>query len=97
MGSTNKKLSVKQQEELINTLKTRFEKNMNRHKGIEWNKVLAKLEANPDKLWSLNEMELTGGEPDVIAYDKNPVNIFFMIARKKVLKGAEAYVTTEQL
>ncbi|MBM4165469.1 MAG: DUF4256 domain-containing protein [Ignavibacteria bacterium] len=65
-----KQLSAKQCEELLNTLKSRFEKNINRHKGIEWNKVEAKLEANPEKLWSLNEMERTGGEPDVIGYDK---------------------------
>ncbi len=87
MGSTNKKLSVKQQEELINTLKTRFEKNMNRHKGIEWNKVLAKLEANPDKLWSLNEMELTGGEPDVIAYDKKSGEYIFYDCSEESPKG----------
>ncbi|MDX2174428.1 MAG: DUF4256 domain-containing protein [Bacteroidota bacterium] len=65
-----KEISLKQRDELLNTLKTRFEKNMNRHKGIEWVKVQAKLEANPEKLWSLNEMEKTGGEPDVISYDK---------------------------
>ncbi len=87
MGSTNKKLSVKQQEELINTLKTRFEKNMNRHKGIEWNKVLAKLEPNPDKLWSLNEMELTGGEPDVIAYDKKSGEYIFYDCSEESPKG----------
>ncbi len=63
-------LSPKQIEELLKTLKTRFEKNMNRHKGIEWAKVNAKLIANTEKLWSLNEMERTGGEPDVIGFDK---------------------------
>ena len=63
----NKKvLSPKEGEELLSTLKARFEKNMNRHKGIEWTKVQAKLEANTGKLWSLNEMERTGGEPDVV-------------------------------
>lgn len=87
MGSTNKKLSVKQQEELINALKTRFEKNMNRHKGIEWNKVLAKLRANPDKLWSLNEMELTGGEPDVKAYDKKSGEYIFYDCLEESPKG----------
>ena len=66
-----KKLSSSQSEELLKILKDRFEKNRNRHEGIEWNKVQAKLEANPEKLWSLNEMEKTGGEPDVVAYDKN--------------------------
>jgi len=64
------KLSPQQREELLSTLKTRFEKNMNRHKGLEWSKVQAKLEANPEKLWSLNEMERTGGEPDVVNFDK---------------------------
>lgn len=65
-----KELSPKESEELLHTLKSRFEKNTNRHKGIEWNKVQAKLEANKDKLWSLNKMETTGGEPDVVGYDK---------------------------
>jgi hypothetical protein len=71
-------LNVKQREELLGTLKARFEKNMNRHKGLEWAKVQAKLEADPEKLWSLNEMERTGGEPDVIGYDeKTSEYIFF--------------------
>ncbi len=71
MGSINKKkLSPKQCEELFSTLKTRFEKNMNRHKGLEWTKVQARLEANAEKLWSLNEMEASGGEPDVVGHDK---------------------------
>jgi len=65
-----KKFSSEQQKELFSSLKARFEKNMNRHKGIEWAKVQAKLEANPEKFWSLNEMERTGGEPDVADYDK---------------------------
>lgn len=64
------KLSPAQQQELLNTLQARFEKNMNRHKGLEWSKVQAKLEANPEKLWSLSEMENTGGEPDVVGHDK---------------------------
>lgn len=67
---TKKKLSSEQQKELFNTLKTRFEKNMNRHKGVEWAKVQARLEANPEKLWILDDMEVTGGEPDVVGYDK---------------------------
>ncbi|MGM8361311.1 DUF4256 domain-containing protein [Flavobacterium sp. ARAG 55.4] len=66
-----KKLSLKESAELLKILKDRFEKNSNRHEGIEWNKVQAKLESNPEKLWSLNEMEQTGGEPDVVHYDKN--------------------------
>ena len=65
-----KKLSPQQASELIKTLKLRFEKNMNRYKSVEWAEVQAKLEANPQKLWSLNEMEVTGGEPDVVGYDK---------------------------
>ena len=69
INSNKKELSAEQREELLRALKARFEKNMHRHKGLEWTKVQAKLEANPEKLWSLNEMERTGGEPDVIAYD----------------------------
>ena len=65
-----KELSPKQREELLNTLKSRFEKNMTRHKGLEWAKVQAKLEANTEKLWSLHAMESTGGEPDVVGHDK---------------------------
>jgi hypothetical protein len=67
-----KKLSQEQREELLRTLKTRFEKNMYRHKNVEWTKVQTRLESSPDKLWSLNEMERTGGEPDVISYDNLP-------------------------
>lgn len=69
---STKKLSAAQTKELLHTLKTRFEKNMNRHKGIEWTKVQAKLEANPTKLWSLDDMETTGGEPDVVSIDNLP-------------------------
>jgi hypothetical protein len=70
INSNKKKLSPEQREELLRALKARFEKNMNRHKGLEWAKVQAKLEANTDKLWSLNEMERTGGEPDIVGRDK---------------------------
>ena len=71
MKRTGKKeLSPKVREELFDTLKDRFEKNMARHKGVEWAKVRAKLEAGAEKLWSLNEMEITGGEPDVVGQDK---------------------------
>ena len=66
---SKKQLSPSQHEELLKTLKVRFEKNMNRHKGIEWAKVQTRLEANTEKLWSLNEMEITGGEPDVVGHD----------------------------
>jgi len=68
--SNKKKLSAEQHSILLKELKTRFEKNKGRHKGIEWDNVQAKLEARPDKLWSLNEMEQSGGEPDVVSYDK---------------------------
>ena len=70
-------LSPKQTEELLKTLKARFEKNKNRHKGIEWIKVEAKLKKSTDKLWSLNEMERTGGEPDVISHDKKTGKYIF--------------------
>jgi hypothetical protein len=67
---SKKALSPEQRKELLRALKVRFEENMNRHKGLEWAKVQAKLEANIEKLWSLNEMERTGGEPDVVGHDK---------------------------
>src|SRR6478609_11589532 len=78
MKNENRKLSPEQCEELLGILKARFEKNMNRHEGLVWDKVQTKLEANPEKLWSLNEMETTGGEPDVVGYDdKTNEYIFF--------------------
>ena len=72
-----KKLSAEQREELLSVLKTRFEKNMNRHKGLEWAKVQARLEANSEKLWPLSEMENTGGEPDVVGFDKKTGEYIF--------------------
>jgi hypothetical protein len=72
-----KKLSPAQREELLSTLKTRFEKNMKRHKGLEWTKILSRLEANSEKLWSLYEMERTGGEPDVVGHDKKTGEFIF--------------------
>jgi len=72
-----KKLSPDQHSTLFKTLKTRFEKNMNRHKGLDWAKVQAKLEANPEKLYSLNEMEITGGEPDIVGHDKKTGEYIF--------------------
>ena len=77
MKSSKKELSAEQREELLGTLKARFEKNMNRHKVLEWAKVKAKLEANTKKLWSLNEMERTGGEPDVVSHDKETGEYIF--------------------
>ncbi len=75
---TKEQLSPAQREEILGKLKARFEKNMNRHKGLEWTKAQAKLEANPEKLWSLSEMEETGGEPDVVGHDKETgVHTFF--------------------
>jgi len=80
-------MKVKQREELLRTLKARFEKNMNRHKGLEWAKVQAKLEANAEKLWSLNEMETTGGEPDVVGYDKKTGEYSFYDCSAESPKG----------
>jgi hypothetical protein len=70
-------MKAKQREELLGALKARFEKNMNRHKGLQWAEVQAKLKANPEKLWSLNEMEKTGGEPDVVGVDKKTGEYIF--------------------
>src|SRR4029077_19709988 len=77
INSNKKDLSPEQREELLRALKARFEKTMNRHKGLEWDKVQAKLEANVEKLWSLNEMERTGGEPDVVGHDKKTGEYIF--------------------
>jgi hypothetical protein len=75
--SSKKKLSPGEGKELLRTLKARFDKNMNRHKGFEWTNVQARLEANAEKLWSLNEMELSGGEPDVVDQDKKTGEYIF--------------------
>src|ERR1044072_7453415 len=77
MNSKKKELWRKDREKLLKALKARFEKNMKRHTGLEWAQVEAKLEANPDKLWSLNEMERTGGEPDVVGHDKKTGEYIF--------------------
>jgi hypothetical protein len=82
-----KELSPKQREELLNTLKARFEKTMNRHRGLEWAKVQTKLEANTEKLWSLNEMERTGGEPDVVGHDKKTGEDIFYDCSAESPKG----------
>jgi len=76
-AETWKTLSPEQREQLLGALKARFEKNMNRHKGLEWAKVKAKLEPNTEKLWSLSEMERTGGEPDVVGHDKKTGEYIF--------------------
>jgi hypothetical protein len=87
MNNVKKKLSPEQSEEILRTLKDRFEKNMNRHKGLEWDKVQAKLETNTDKLWSLNEMEITGGEPDVIVHDEKADEYIFYDCSAESPKG----------
>ncbi len=84
---TRKELSPEQREELLRTLKARFEKSMNRHKGLEWAKVQARLEANHEKLWSLNEMEMTGGEPDVVGHDKQTGEYIFCDCSTESPKG----------
>src|SRR5882762_4620326 len=86
-NSKKKELSPEQHEELLSALKGRFEKNMSRHKGLEWAKVQAKLEANPEKLWSLNEMERTGGEPDVVGHDKKTGEYVFYDCSAESPKG----------
>ena len=83
----NKELSPNQREELLNTLKARFEKNRDRHKGLEWAKVQAKLEAHAEKLWSLQVMEETGGEPDVVAYDEKTGEYTFYDCAAESPKG----------
>jgi hypothetical protein len=89
MNSTsNKKLmSPKQRAELLKALKARFEKNLNRHKDLEWAKVQSRLEPNAEKLWSLNEMEQTGGEPDVVGQDKKSGEYIFFDCSAETPKG----------
>lgn len=87
MKNTKKKLSADEREELILLLLARFEKNMNRHKGIVWADVQTKLKANPEKLWSLGEMENTGGEPDVIGLDKKSGEFIFCDCAEESPKG----------
>jgi len=87
MKTTKKKLLPEQQSELIGTLKMRFEKNKARHKGIDWAKVQARLEAHPAKLWSLDEMENSGGEPDVIGYDNKTGEFIFYDCSAESPKG----------
>lgn len=84
---TPKELSRQQRDALLATLKARFENNMNRHEGLEWTNVQARLEANPAKLWSLNEMERTGGEPDVVGQDKDTREYIFFDCSAESPKG----------
>src|SRR6201998_3483161 len=85
--SNKKELSPEQREELLRALKARFEKNMDRHKGLEWVNVQAKLAANAEKLWSLNEMERTGGEPDVVGHDEETGEYIFYDCSAESPKG----------
>src|SRR4030081_1954384 len=87
INSNKKDLPPEQSKELLGALKARFEKNMNRHKGLEWAKIQAKLEANAEKLWSLSEMERTGGEPDVISHDKKTGEYIFYDCSPESPKG----------
>ena len=103
MKNNKKKLSAEERGDLLTILKTRFEKNMSRHKGIEWTKVQAKLEANDEKLWSLNTMEATGGEPDVVGYDKKTGEYVFYdcsaespAGRRSVCYDPEALVSRKE-
>ena len=82
-----KELSSKQREELLKALRSRFEKNLNRHKGVEWTKVQARLEANPEKLRALSEMESTGGEPDVVGHDKKTGEYIYFDCSPETPKG----------
>ena len=87
MTKHNKMLSPEQSEELLKILKNRFELNINRHKGLVWDKIQAKLERHPERLWSLNEMEETGGEPDVVKYDTNTDEFIFYDCAAESPKG----------
>lgn len=87
MKNEKRKLSPEQQEEILKILKIRFEKNIDRHKELEWAKVQTKLEDNPEKLCSLNEMEITGGEPDVVGYDENTDEYIFYDCSSESPKG----------
>jgi len=87
MNSNKKELSAEQREELLKILKARFEKNMNRHKGLEWDKVQTRLQANKEKQWSLSEMERTGGEPDVVGHDSKTGEYIFYDCSAESPKG----------
>jgi hypothetical protein len=89
--TTKKELSPAQREQLLKVLKARFEKNITCHQRLEWEKVRARLDANTEKLWSLHEMERTGGEPDVVGHEKKTGEYIFLIARRKVPKVAPVF------
>ena len=87
MNNEKRELSPEQREDLLKTLKTRFEKNIPRHKGLEWADIQAKLEANAEKLWSLHQMEITGGEPDVVGFDEKTGEYIFYDCSAESPKG----------
>src|SRR5438874_13760511 len=89
--NTKRELSPAQREELLRALKARFEKNMTRHQGLEWAKVQAKLEGNTEKLWSLHEMERTGGEPDVVGHDKKTGEYIFFDCSVQSPQGRRSF------
>ncbi|MED0950067.1 DUF4256 domain-containing protein [Bacillus mobilis] len=91
MTENKNELSVEQREELLKALQARFEKNMNRHEGLEWAKVEAKLATNIEKLWSINEMEVTGGEPDVVGYNEEKDEYTFCDCSKESPKGRRSF------
>ena len=91
INSNKKELSPEQREELLRALKARFEKNMNRHKGLEWAEIQAKLEPDTEKLWSLNEMERTGGEPDVVGHDKKTGEYIFFDCSAETPNGRTSF------
>jgi hypothetical protein len=91
VNSNKMELSQEEREELLKTLKARFEKNMNRHIGLEWAKVQSKLEANIEKQWSLHEMEITGGEPDIVRYDINSDEYIFCDCSPESPKGRRSF------
>ena len=95
-GATRQQLRLEEQRALLETLKARFEKNMNRHRGLQWPAVQARLEANPEKLWSLHEMERTGGEPDVVGHDKGTGEYVFYDCSAESPKGRRSVCYDEE-
>jgi hypothetical protein len=91
MKNPKTELTAKQRDELLKTLKERFEKNMKRHQGLDWAKVRTRLEANAEKLWSLNEMENTGGEPDAVGFDKKTGEYIFFDCSEQTPEGRRNY------
>lgn len=94
MDKVSRELSNDQKRDILKVLQNRFEKNIDRHKGINWADVQAKLETKPSKLWSLHEMELTGGEPDVVGMDETSHEYIFFDCSPESLKIEEAFVMT---